>query len=144
MRKLVFAIGLSLIATSACAGETAIAHVVPAWWSIPFMLLLSCIAFAPFIHKPFWERFFGHVSIGLGLVVAAIYLTQLGGHGREKLGETALEYFKFIALVGSLFVISGGILIDISGGGNPRVNLLLGGGEWCWRISSAPPARRRC
>src|SRR5437763_1852612 len=46
---------------------------VPGWWSIPFLLLLSCIAFVPFIHKPFWEKFFGHISIGLGLLVAAIY-----------------------------------------------------------------------
>src|SRR4029079_15346241 len=64
-------------------------------------------------------------SVGLGLLVAAVYLTPLGAHGREKLGENALEYFKFIALVGSLFVVSGGILVDISGGGNPRINLLL-------------------
>lgn len=98
---------------------------VEGWWSIPFMLLLSSIAFVPFIHKPFWERFFGHISIGLGLIVSAIYLTQLGAYGHEKLGETALEYFKFIALIGSLFVVCGGILIDVSGGGNPRVNTLL-------------------
>ncbi len=98
---------------------------IPGWWSIPFLLLLSCIAFVPFVHKPFWEKFFAHISVGLGLLVAVVYATQLGDFGREKLGETALEYFKFIALIGSLFVVSGGILIDISGGGNPRVNTLL-------------------
>ena len=79
--------------------------------------------------RSFTSRFgsilFGHISIGLGLIVSAIYLTQLGAYGHEKLGETALEYFKFIALIGSLFVVCGGILIDVSGGGNPRVNTLL-------------------
>ncbi len=100
-------------------------HSIPGWWSIPFLLLLSAIAFMPFVNKPFWERFFGHISVGMGIIVAGIYATQLGEHGRNVLGETALEYFKFIAMVGSLFVVSGGILVDISGGGNPRVNTLL-------------------
>ena len=127
MRKFAIAtiLGSILFCASAGADEAVHAASVPGWWSIPFMLLLSCIAFVPFIHKPFWERFFAHISVGLGLIAAAIYATQLGAHGREVLGETALEYFKFIALVGSLFVVSGGILIEISGGGNPRVNTLL-------------------
>ena len=98
---------------------------VQSWWSIPFIVLLACIALLPFINKHFWERFYPHISIGLGLLVAVFYATQLGDYGRETLGHTALEYFKFIALVGSLFVVSGGILIDISGAGNPRVNTLL-------------------
>ncbi|MEI6236370.1 MAG: sodium:proton antiporter [Planctomycetota bacterium] len=116
----------ALMCASANAAEIA-GHTIsiPGWWSIPFMLLLSCIACVPFIHKPFWEKFFAHISVGLGLIVAAIYMTQLGDHGRHVLGETALEYFKFIALVGSLFVVAGGILVDISGGGNPRVNVLI-------------------
>ncbi|HLX65298.1 MAG TPA: sodium:proton antiporter [Planctomycetota bacterium] len=129
MRKFSFAalLGAIVCCASASAEEAGgpLTVTIPGWWSLPFLLLLSCIAFVPFIHKPIWEKFFAHISIGLGLLVAAVYLTQLGAHGREKLGETALEYFKFIALVGSLFVISGGILIDISGGGNPRVNTLL-------------------
>jgi len=101
------------------------ATVIPGWWSIPFILLLACIALMPFINKRFWEHFYPHISIGLGLIVAVVYVTQLGHEGSHRVLETALDYFKFIALIGSLFVISGGILIEISGGGNPRVNTLL-------------------
>ena len=107
------------------AGEASHVPAAAAWWSIPFALLLACIALLPFIHKHFWERYFAYISLGLGALVAAFYMTQLGHDGREILGETALEYFKFIALVGSLFVVSGGILVDVSGGGNPRVNTVL-------------------
>src|SRR4029077_13709900 len=91
VRRLGFVLSLGiLLCGRAAAADASVTITVPGWWSIPFMLLLSCIAFVPFIHKPFWEKFFGHISIGLGLIVAAIYLTQHGAHGREKLLETAL------------------------------------------------------
>lgn len=114
-----------MTATCAGAAETAQMPEIPIWWSFPFVLLLGCIATMPFINKQFWEHHYSTVSIVLGLTVVLIYVTQLGGLGRDKVLETALDYFKFIALIGSLFVVSGGILIDISGGGNPGVNILL-------------------
>ncbi len=126
MLRLLAVAGIGLFCCSGVsADEAGHAGLVPGWWSIPFMLLLSCIAFVPFIHKPFWEKFFARISLGLAAIVALLYVTQLGAYGREMVFETALEYFKFIALIGSLYVVSGGILIDISGGGNVLVNVLL-------------------
>src|SRR5690606_32339982 len=46
-------------------------------------------------------------------------------YGQEKLLHAALEYYAFIALVGGLFVVSGGILIDLRGRANPRINTAL-------------------
>lgn len=96
---------------------------VPAYWSIPFVLLLASIAGMPFVNKYFWERHYAYFSLGLGTFVALIYATQLDGYGTQKTLATALEYFKFIALIGSLFVVSGGILIEISGRGTPLDNI---------------------
>ena len=124
MRKWAGCLGILFLCSAAPASDAPAAS-IPVSWSIPFVLLLASIAIVPFINKRFWEHYYAHISIGLGLIVVAIYFAQLGGYGREKVLETALEYFKFIALVGSLFVVSGGILIDISGGGHPRVNTLL-------------------
>lgn len=102
---------------------------VPWWWALPFVLLLAAIAVVPFINKRFWERHYHHIALMLGAIVVAVYLVHLHGYGRHRIADVGLEYFKFIALIGSLFVVSGGILIDVSGHGTPLVNtLLLGAG----------------
>ena len=98
---------------------------VPAWWSLPFVLLLACIALVPFINKRFWERHYHHVAMALGLVMVLVYCLVLGHYGRYKMAETGLEYLKFIALIGSLFVVTGGILIDIAAHGRPWLNTLI-------------------
>lgn len=98
---------------------------IPAWWSLPFLLLLACIACFPFISKHFWEHHYHHIAVGLGLVMTLVYCFGLGAYGRHKMLETGLDYFKFIALIGSLFVVTGGILVDISGAGRPLVNTLI-------------------
>ncbi|MFH0939312.1 MAG: sodium:proton antiporter, partial [Planctomycetota bacterium] len=98
---------------------------VPAWWSVPFLLLLACIAIVPFINKHFWDRHFHHIALALGVAVVTVYLARLGGYGQYRIKEVALDYFKFIALIGSLFIVTGGILIDISGRGAPFVNTVL-------------------
>ena len=98
---------------------------VPATWSLPFLLLLACIACFPFINKRFWEHYYHYIAMGLGMLVVVMYAILLEDYGRHKMLETLLEYIKFIALVGSLFVVTGGILIDVSGEGGPLLNTLL-------------------
>jgi Na+/H+ antiporter NhaD/arsenite permease-like protein len=98
---------------------------VPAAWSIPFLLLLACIACFPFINKHFWEHHYHHIAMGMGLLVVVLYAIALSHYGRHKMFETLLEYLKFMALVGSLFVVTGGILIEISGEGRPLLNTAI-------------------
>jgi Na+/H+ antiporter NhaD/arsenite permease-like protein len=98
---------------------------VPAWASLPFLLLLGCIACMPFINRHLWEHHYHHISMLMGALVAGGYLAGMGHYGQHRMVETALEYFKFIALIGGLFVVTGGILIDISGEGRPVVNALV-------------------
>lgn len=94
----------------------------------PFVVLLLCIALMPLFASHFWEHHYPKVAIGLGLVTAAYYLFGLH-HGAAVL-HSMMEYVSFMALIGSLFVISGGINIRVKGEATPFVNtlfLLIGG-----------------
>lgn len=92
-------------------------------WMLPFALLLLCIAVMPFINAAWWSRHYAKVSVGLGALVAGYYL--FGLHNAERLVHVAHEYVSFIALIGSLFVVAGGIHIRVKGESTPAVNCLF-------------------
>jgi Na+/H+ antiporter NhaD/arsenite permease-like protein len=89
----------------------------------PFILLLLCIAIIPFISSDWWGRRYHLVSYGLGLVSVLYYFLIL--HNGKRVMHTALDYFSFICLIGSLFVVSGGLHIRIKGRSTPVANVLL-------------------
>lgn len=89
-------------------------------WSAPFFLFLGSIAVFPLIGKHWWEKNFVTVSLGLAFLVALRYIFLLGDPGR--LIGTGAEYCSFICLIGSLFVVSGGIHINVKGEATPFVN----------------------
>lgn len=91
----------------------------------PFAMLLILIAAMPLIHARLWHVYFPDAAFFLGSVVVAYYLTGYGQQGREQLLHAAREYYSFIALVGGLYVVSGGILTDIRGRGRPWSNTLI-------------------
>src|SRR5258708_33742736 len=91
-----------LLATAASGGD------IPALLIAPFGLLLLLIAIMPLSPpgvKHLWDRFYHVVAVGLGLIVLAYYLTAIPGGGGEA-AHTLGEYFSFIALIGSLFVVA--------------------------------------
>lgn len=90
---------------------------------IPFALLLLCIAIGPMLAPKFWEHHFAKVAVGLGLITAGYY--WFGLHNGVALAHAAQEYVSFIALVGSLYVISGGINIRVKGEATPWVNVIF-------------------
>jgi Na+/H+ antiporter NhaD/arsenite permease-like protein len=99
------------------------------WLILPFVLLLGVMALAPVAVPRWWRRFYAPVALGLGAVTAGIYL--FGLHDPVSLGGAVREYFSFIALIGSLYVVSGGIHIAVKGGATPGANvifLLIGAG----------------
>jgi Na+/H+ antiporter NhaD/arsenite permease-like protein len=93
------------------------------WLVLPFALLLAMIALAPLCFARWWTRHYPKVAIGLGLVTLAYYLGFLPGEARQKVWETAHEYVSFIALIGSLFIVSGGIHIQVKGEATPWANV---------------------
>jgi Na+/H+ antiporter NhaD/arsenite permease-like protein len=96
----------------------ALGGALPLWSVLPFAGLLLSIALFPLFASRFWARHFGKVSLAFGLPVAAWFLIAAPG----ELWHTALEYVSFIVLLGSLFTISGGILLKGTIRGTPAVN----------------------
>lgn len=92
---------------------------------IPFIALLACIALMPLVNARFWAHHYPAVSFFLASVVVAYYLGALGGAGRAAVLHAAIEYYSFIALVGGLYIVSGGILIDIRTRAGPLANTAL-------------------
>jgi Na+/H+ antiporter NhaD/arsenite permease-like protein len=94
---------------------------------LPFGLLLLLIAVAPLLFGSWWHHHYPKVAIGLGAIVVAYYLGVL--HAGLRLVHVLHEYISFIALIGSLFVVAGGIHIQIHGKSRPLGNtlFLLGG-----------------
>ena len=90
---------------------------------LPFALLLGAMALAPVIAPGWWLRHYAKVALGLGAVTAGWYAFAL--HDWHNLGAAAHEYISFIALVGSLFVVSGGIHIGVKGGATPLANVVF-------------------
>jgi Na+/H+ antiporter NhaD/arsenite permease-like protein len=100
---------------------------IPPLLIAPFALLLLLIATMPLTPekvKHWWEHHYPKVSIALAGVVAGYYLLKIpeGGH---VLTHTSLEYVSFIALIGSLFVVAGGIHIKAKGAATPLNNVVL-------------------
>lgn len=91
--------------------------------AIPFALLLLIIAVAPLINRHLWEKRYPVVAFGLAIIPLAYYLLVLRAPGRVI--HTGFEYFSFISLIGSLFVVAGGIHIRIKGRSSPAANVAL-------------------
>lgn len=90
---------------------------------IPFIVLLLMISTGPLFYKHFWEHNYPKVSITLGSVTVFYYLFIF--NDPISLLHTLEEYISFIALLTSLFVASGGILIKIDRKSTPFANVLL-------------------
>lgn len=94
---------------------------------VPFALLLLLIAVMPLTPprlKHWWEHYYPHVAIVLGLVVVGWYLLRVAGGG-STIVHTLHEYFSFITLIGSLFVVAGGIHIKVRGEATPMGNVIF-------------------
>jgi len=64
----------------------------------------------------------GIVSAALAIPLALYLMATFGHEGIEALAEKGHEYAAFIVLLGSLFIISGGIYVQGSLSGTPLVN----------------------
>jgi Na+/H+ antiporter NhaD/arsenite permease-like protein len=95
---------------------------------VPFGILLAAIALAPLFFSHWWEKNYAFVAVGLSLVVVAYYGMVL--HAIERVGHSMIEYVSFISIIGTLYVVAGGIQITVKGQSTPLVNVLfLGSGS---------------
>jgi Na+/H+ antiporter NhaD/arsenite permease-like protein len=93
------------------------------WMILPFVLLLGAMALAPLLAGHWWSRHYAKVSLGLGVITLGCYLFILQTPGRVL--PTAHDYVSFLALIGSLFVVSGGIHLNVKGEATPLANVIF-------------------
>lgn len=95
----------------------------PVWLLAPFAILILAIALGPLLLGEFWHHHYPKISIGLSLLVILYYLGF--SHAPQPLLASGEEYLSFIALIGSLFVVSGGIRLGVAGEATPGRNVLF-------------------
>jgi Na+/H+ antiporter NhaD/arsenite permease-like protein len=98
------------------------------WMILPFAVLLGTIALAPLFFPHWWHKHYWKTAFALGAITLGYYLFSL--HAYTRVLHVAHEYVSFIALIGSLYVVSGGIHITVKGEATPFANvvfLLIGG-----------------
>lgn len=90
---------------------------------MPFALFLLSIATLPLIAPKWWSAHYGKFSFSCGSITALYY--WISTNGGSTVARTAIDYVGFIVLIGTLFVVSGGIFLDIRGKAKPIQNCLF-------------------
>ncbi|RLC49683.1 MAG: citrate transporter [Candidatus Cloacimonadota bacterium] len=104
--------------------EGEVEHELPSpYMVLPFIILLAMIATGPLFYHHFWERNYPKIALFLGAITVVYYIVFL--HDTHSLRHTAAEYLSFIALLSSLFVASGGILIKVDRKATPMLNSII-------------------
>src|SRR5437763_17128217 len=80
---------------------------------LPFAILLLAIAFGPLIARYHWERHYHQLCVTLAGVVCAYHLFVVRPTARVL--DASIDYVSFMVVVGSLFVVSGGIHLRVKG-----------------------------
>src|SRR5437016_447655 len=93
------------------------------WMILPFGALLAMMALAPLFLASWWARHYSKVVLGLALFSVGYYL--FGLHAGDRVSQAAFDYVRFIVLIGSLFVVSGGIHITVKGEATPFANVVF-------------------
>jgi Na+/H+ antiporter NhaD/arsenite permease-like protein len=92
----------------------------------PFVVYLLLIAVTPLFFGRFWEK--NRNKLIVALIVSApvfAFLAASGPRAGELLLRTGVDYVSFMALLGALFAISGGICLRGALAGTPAVNTAL-------------------
>jgi Na+/H+ antiporter NhaD/arsenite permease-like protein len=92
----------------------------------PFALYLLLIAALPLFCGRFWDRNRNKLAVAVAASLPVIvYLLREVPGGAGLLAETAREYLAFMALLGALFVIAGGLYLHGTLAGTPAVNTAM-------------------
>lgn len=99
-------------------------EIVPSlWMTAPFIVLLAAIALAQTFFPAWWARRYTIVVFGLAAITLVYYLAVLRAPGEVL--QTGMDYLSFMCVVGSLFVVSGGIHIQVKSKAGPAANTVF-------------------
>ncbi|CAN5836029.1 sodium:proton antiporter [soil metagenome] len=96
----------------------------PLWTILPFATILLSIALLPLLRPDWWESHRHKAVVAVALSIPALAWLISSGQ-TVTLGHALRDYASFLALLGSLFVISGGIHLRGSLSGTPLGNTAL-------------------
>lgn len=99
-------------------------HILPLWSVLPFVFMLLTIAIAPLVNEHFWEKNKNKAIFAIIYSIPVIILFFYFKDFHPLLHEVK-EYFSFIVLLGSLFIVSGGIFLSGDILGTPKNNVLF-------------------
>jgi Na+/H+ antiporter NhaD/arsenite permease-like protein len=120
------AIAIALAAPAAMAAELDGARLGFAW-AIPFIGVLLSIAILPLAAPQLWHHHFGKITAAWSLAFVLPYAAMdgLGATAAQLVHVLVGEYVPFIILIGSLFVIAGGVYLRGNLHGSPATNTVL-------------------
>lgn len=98
---------------------------IPLYSMVPFVLMLGAIAVLPLVANHFWEKNRNKLIIAMILAVPTTIYLFIKGMNHEFYHILFFDYVPFIILLGSLFVITGGIHIEGDIAAKPRVNTIM-------------------
>jgi Na+/H+ antiporter NhaD/arsenite permease-like protein len=78
---------------------------------LPFAFWLGFIALVPHYFPRWWMRHYGKLAFLFSAITIGYYLLALPTEASKTVLHTGHDYFSFIVLIGSLYVVSGGIQI---------------------------------
>lgn len=90
---------------------------------LPFVFLLLSVAIVPLISEKFWEKNFTKIILSFTGITLFSDLFIL--HDIKTPILSIIEYLQFIIFIAVLYIISGGIYLEINKKGTPLVNCLL-------------------
>jgi Na+/H+ antiporter NhaD/arsenite permease-like protein len=90
---------------------------------LPFGILLLAIALGPLIAQHHWERHYHKVCIVLATVVCLYHLFVV--REATRVAQAGIDYGTFMVVVGSLFLVSGGIHLRAKSPSSPVRNTLF-------------------
>ncbi len=99
-------------------------QILPFWTVSFFVLLLLCIAILPLTHSRFWESNWNKAIVSGILSLPVVILFYHYGNFQPLIHEIK-EYFSFIILLASLFIISEGIFLGGDIEATPRNNAIF-------------------
>jgi Na+/H+ antiporter NhaD/arsenite permease-like protein len=94
------------------------------WWIIvPFVTLLVAIALVPLIAQHHWERHYHKLCIALTGIVCLYYFFVVKESARVV--HAGIDYLTFMVVVGSFFVVAGGIHLRVKSPSGAMRNTLF-------------------
>jgi len=102
------------------------AGALPRWTVTPFIAFLLAVALLPLAAPKFWHSNRNKLLVALAAALpVALYLLLVPAQGGDWLLHTGKEYLAFVALIGALYVIAGGIHLSGSLAGTPITNTVI-------------------